>query len=44
MHSPEVSVKKDVLKIFAKFKRKHLCESLLFNKAASLKYMASLEI
>ena len=30
------SVKKDILKIFAKFAGKHLCQSLLFNKVAGL--------
>ena len=31
---PEVSYKKDVLKNFAKFTGKHLCQSLFFNKVA----------
>ena len=30
------SVKKDILKIFAKFAGKHLCQSLFFNKVAGL--------
>ena len=32
----EVFCKKAVLKNFAKFTRKHLCQSLLFNKVAGL--------
>ena len=32
------SVKKGVLKNFAKFTGKHLCESLFFNKAAGLRF------
>ena len=31
------SIKKGVLKNFAKFTRKHLCRSLLFNKAIGLR-------
>ena len=34
---PEVFCKKGVLKNFAKFTGKHLCQSLLFNKVAGLK-------
>ena len=34
---PEVFSKRGVLKIFAKFKRKHLCWSLFFNKVAGLR-------
>ena len=30
------SIKKDALKNFAKFKGKHLCQSLFFNKVADL--------
>ena len=33
---PEVSYKKGVLKNFAKFIGKHLCQSLFFNKVAGL--------
>ena len=33
---PEVFCKKDVLKNFAKFLGKHLCQSLFFNKDATL--------
>ena len=33
---PEVFYKKGVLKNFAKFPGKHLCQSLFFNKAAGL--------
>ena len=33
-HPPEVFYKKGVLKNFAKFTGKHLCESLFFNKVA----------
>ena len=36
------SVKKVVLRNFAKFTRKHLCQSLSFNKVAGLKPRASL--
>ena len=32
--SPEVFCKKGILKIFAKFIEKHLCQSFLFNKVA----------
>ena len=31
------SIKKAVLENFAKFKEKHLCQSLLFNKVADLR-------
>ena len=34
---PEVFCKKGVLRNFAKFTGKHLCESLLFNKVVSLR-------
>ena len=34
---PEVFCKKSVLRNFAKFSGKHLCQSLLFNKVAGLK-------
>ena len=34
---PEVFYKKGVLRNFAKFTRKHLCKSLLFNKVAGLR-------
>ena len=34
---PEVFCKKDVLRNFAKFTRKHLCPSLFFNKVAGLR-------
>ena len=34
---PEVFCKKGVLRNFVKFTGKHLCQSLLFNKAAGLK-------
>ena len=33
---PDVFCKKDVLKNFSKFTRKHLCQSLFFNKVAGL--------
>ena len=33
---PEVFCKKDVLRNFAKFTRKHLCQSVFFNKVAGL--------
>ena len=33
----EVFYKKDVLKNFAKFREKHLCQSLFFNKVAGLR-------
>ena len=33
---PEVFCKKDVLRNFAKFTGKHLCQSLFFNKVAGL--------
>ena len=35
--SPEVFCKKGVLKSFAKFPGKHLCQSLFFNKVAGLR-------
>ena len=34
---PEVICKKGALENFAKFTRKHLCQSLFFNKVAGLK-------
>ena len=34
---PEVFYEKDVLKTFAKFTGKHLCQSLFFNKVAGLR-------
>ena len=34
---PEVFCKKGVLKNFAKFTRKHLCQSLFLNKVAGLR-------
>ena len=34
---PEVFCKKGVLRNFAKFTRKHLCQSLIFNKVAGLR-------
>ena len=34
---PEVFCKKDVLRNFAKFTGKHLCQSLFFNKVAGLR-------
>ena len=34
---PEVFCKKEVLENFAKFKGKHLCQSLFFNKVAGLR-------
>ena len=34
---PEVFCKKDVLRNIAKFRGKHLCQSLFFNKVASLR-------
>ena len=34
---PEVFCKKGVLRNFAKFARKHLCQSLFFNKVAGLR-------
>ena len=36
----EVFCKKNVLRSFAKFTGKHLCQSLFFNKVAGLKYNA----
>ena len=35
--APRCSVKEMLLKIFAKFTGKHLCQSLFFNKVTSLK-------
>ena len=35
--SPEEFCKKGVLRNFAKFKGKHLCQSLFFNKVAGLR-------
>ena len=40
---PEVFYKKGVLRIFAKFTGKHLCQGLVFNKAAGLRPAISLE-
>ena len=37
---PEVFFQKGVLRNFAKFTGKHLCQSLFFNKVAGLKAMA----
>ena len=34
---PEVFYKKDVLKNFAKFTRKHMCHSLFFNTVAGFR-------
>ena len=34
---PDVFCKTGIFKNFAKFKRKHLCQSLFFNKAAGLR-------
>ena len=34
---PDVFYKKDVLRNFAKFTEKHLCQSLFFNKVAGLR-------
>ena len=34
---PDVFCKKDVLKNFAKFTGKHLCQSLFFNKSTGLR-------
>ena len=36
---PEVFYKKGVLKNFAKFTGKHLCQSLFFNKVAGLSFL-----
>ena len=36
---PEVFCKKDVLRNFAKFTGKHLCQSLFFNKVAGRNFM-----
>ena len=36
-HSSEAAAKKGVFKNFSKFSRKHLCQSLFFNKVAGLK-------
>ena len=43
MKPPEVFYKKGVLKNFAKFTGKHLCQSLFFNKVASLRPTTSLK-
>ena len=40
---PEVFCKKDVLRNFAKFKGKHLCQRLFFNKVAGLRPATLLE-
>ena len=40
---PEVFCKKDVLKNFAKFTGKHLCQSIFFNKVAGLAQVFSCE-
>ena len=40
---PEAFCKKDVLKNFAKFAGKHLCQSLFLNKVASLRPGTSLK-
>ena len=40
---PEVLCKKGVLRSFAKFTGKHLCQSLLFNKVADLRPVTLLE-
>ena len=37
MESPELPCKKDVLRNFAKFTGKHLCQRLFFNKVAGLR-------
>ena len=37
MQTQKVFYKKGVLKIFAKFTGKHLCQSLFFNKVADLR-------
>ena len=36
---PKVFCKKDILRNFAKFTGKHLCQSLFFNKAAGLRQL-----
>ena len=36
INRPKCTIKKDVLKSFAKFTGKHLCQSLFFNKVAGL--------
>ena len=41
-HHPRCSVKKGVLKNFAKFTGKHLCQSLFFNKVAGLRLQKEL--
>ena len=41
--SPEVFCKKGVLRNFAKFTAKHLCQSLFFNKVAGLAHVFSCE-
>ena len=40
---PEVLCKKGVLRNFAKFTGKHLCQSLFFNKVAGLRLATSLK-
>ena len=40
---PEVFCKKEVLEIFVKFKGKHLCQSLFFDKVAELGYLTTLQ-
>ena len=40
---PEVFCKKAVLRIFAKFKGKHLCQRLSFNKVADLRHATFLK-
>ena len=40
---PEVFCKKGVLKSFAKFTEKRLCQSLFFNKVAGLRYATLLK-
>ena len=39
----EVSCKKDVLRNFAKFTGKHLCQGLFFNKVAGFSFLYSLK-
>ena len=43
MQPPEVFCKKAVLKYFAKFAEKHLCQSLIFNKVAGLRPATSIK-
>ena len=38
-HPPELFCEKGVLKSFAKFTEKHLCQSLFFNKVADLRQL-----